>query len=155
MPKEVTQQVDLDSIRVQYIGKGITLKPGEGGEFQPGEEKPQGKKSEFIEPLSIIIKDINERYATDFNESDKVVANVLLLRVSQDKDFEAEVKNNPKENVWWAFERKFNTELQDLIEEHFDFYKKVNNDQEIKDALMKKMFNNLYDQMLTNISGRV
>ena len=155
LPKEVTQQVDLDSIRVQYIGRGIALKPGEGGEFQPGEEKAISKKPEFIEPLSKIIKDINERYATDFNESDKVVVNVLLLRVSEDKDFEAEVKNNPKENVWWAFEKKFNTELQDLIEEHFDFYKKLNNDQEIKAALMKQMFNNLYDQMLTNMTSRV
>ncbi len=155
LPKEVTQQVDLDSIRIQYIGQGITVKPGEGGKFKPGDEKPIGKAPEFIEPLSIIIKDINEKYATDFNDNDKVMVSQLLSRVSQDKEFEAEVKHNPKENVWWAFERKFNAELQNLVEEHFEFYKKLNNDQEIKDALMKQMFNSLYSQMSGNIENRV
>ncbi|NUO10408.1 MAG: type I restriction endonuclease subunit R [Candidatus Brocadia sp.] len=127
LPREVTQQVDLDSIRIQYISKGLTLKPGEGGKFKPGDENPMGKPYEFIEPLSFIIRAINEKYRTDFNDADKVVVNVLMSRVSQDEEFGAEVKTNPKENVWWAFQRKFNGELQNLIEEHFDFYKKVKN----------------------------
>lgn len=148
LPREVTQQVDLDSIRIQYITKGLTLRPGEGGKFKPGDENPIGKPYEFVEPLSFIIREINEKYGTDFNDTDKIVVNVLLSRVSQDEAFGAEVKTNPKENVWWAFQRKFNGELQNLIEEHFDFYKKINNDQGIKEALMRQMFNTLYEQMM-------
>jgi len=148
LPKEVTQQVDLDSIRIQYISKGLKLKDGEGGKFKPGDENPMGKQYEFIEPLSLIVKEINEKYGTDFNDADKIVVDVLMSRVSLDEEFGAEVKTNPKENVWWAFQRKFNGELQNLIEEHFDFYKKINNDQGIKDALMRQMFNTLYEQMI-------
>jgi type I restriction enzyme R subunit len=148
LPKEVTQQVDLDSIRIQYISKGLKLKDGEGGKFKPGDENPMGKQYEFIEPLSLIVKEINEKYGTDFNDADKVVVDVLMSRVSLDEEFGAEVKTNPKENVWWAFQRKFNGELQNLIEEHFDFYKKINNDQATKEALMRQMFNALYEQMM-------
>lgn len=155
LPREVTQQVDLDSIRVQYIAKGIALKNGEGGKFKPGDENPMGGTQEFIEPLSAIIKAINEKYATDFNEADKIVADNLLTRLTKDKEFEIEVRNNPKQNVRWAFERKFGEELQGLIEEQFDFYKKLNNNPEIKDAMMAQMFNAVYDKMKPETMGDV
>lgn len=148
LPREVTQQVDLNSIKVEYLSKGLGVKPGAGGKFKPGEENPLGGSQEFMEPLSLIIQAINERFATDFNEGDKVVADTLLSRLSQDEEFEEEVKNNPEENVFWAFERKFNSELQDMLEEHFDFYKKLNNDPEIKAAMMQQMFKTLYVQMM-------
>ncbi len=148
LPKEVTQQVDLESIRIQYITKGLKVKSGDGGRFKPGDENPVGCGTEFVEPLSAIIKAINEKYATDFNEVDKVVADNLLSRLKKDEEFEYEVKNNPEQNVWWAFEKKFNNELQSLLEEHFDFYKKLNNNPEIKTAMMRQMFNVLYMQMM-------
>jgi len=148
LPKEVTQQVDLDSIKIDpYFSKGIKVKNGGGGIFKPGDENPMGGSQEFFEPLSVIIKNINEKYATNFSDKDKIVADVLLSRLKKDKDIEEEVKNNPKENVWYAFERKFNQELQYFLEENFDFYKKLNNDKSIKDEMMEQMFDSLYENM--------
>lgn len=147
LPKEVTQQVDLDSIKIQYSGKGIKVKAGEGGKFKPGDENPMGGGQEFFEPLSVIIKNINDKFATNFSDKDKVVADALLSRLKKDKDIEEEVKNNPKENVWYAFEKKFNEELQSILEENFDFYKKLNNDKSIKDEMMKQMFVSLYESI--------
>ena len=147
LPKEVTQQVDLDSIRVQYAGKGIRVQPGDGGLFKPGDENPIGRGQEFFEPLSIIIKSINEKFSTHFSDTDKVVADTLLSRLKQDRDMKDEVKNNPRENVWYAFERKFNEQLQSILEENFDFYKKLNNDANIKEEMMKQMFISLYESM--------
>lgn len=147
LPKEVTQQVDLDSIKIQYLRKGIKLKNGEGGELKPGEEKPKEKKYEFIEPLSMILKDINEKYGTEFTDNDKVIADNILSRLKIDREIKEIVRNNPKENVWYAFERKFNEELQKIIDANFDFYKKLNNNSDIKQEIMKKMFNSLYENM--------
>jgi len=78
----------------------------------------------------------------------------LLSRLSKDEEFEEEVMNNPEENVFLAFERKFNTELQGMLEEHFDFYKKLNNDPEIRTAMMQQMFKVLYVQMARRASLR-
>ena len=147
LPKEVIQQVDLDSIKIQYSGKGIKVKAGDGGRFKPGDENPMGTGYEFIEPLSLIIKEFNEKYGTQFSDTDKIVADALLTRLKKDKDIEDEVKNNPKENVWYAFEKKFNEELQSMIEENFDFYRKLNNDKKIKEEMMKQMFISLYESM--------
>jgi type I restriction enzyme, R subunit len=147
LPKEVTQQVDLDSISMKFISKGIKVKDGEGGVFQPGDENPMGSNVEFQEPLSLIIKAINEKYATDFNDNDKVVAGSLLTRLIKDEEFEKEIKVNPEQNVWWSFEKKFNAKLQDMLEEHFDFYKKLNNNPDIKLEMMKNMFKTVYNQI--------
>lgn len=149
LPKEVTQQVDLDSIKIQYSGKGIKVKPGEGGKFKPGDENPMGGGQEFFEPLSVIIKNINEKFATNFTDKDKVVADALLSRLKKDKDIAAEVNNinNSKDAVFESFNKKFNEELQSILEENFEFYKKINNDKSIKDEMMKQMFNSLYENM--------
>lgn len=149
LPKEVTQQVDLDSIKIQYSGKGIKVKPGEGGKFKPGDENPMGGGQEFFEPLSVIIKNINDKFATNFTDKDKVVADVLLGRLKKDKDIVAEVNNvnNSTDAIFESFNKKFNEELQSILEENFDFYKKLNNDKNIKNEMMKQMFTSLYESM--------
>ena len=152
LPREVTQQVDLDSIRVQYQNTGIQVKAGEGGEFQPGDETPAGARQEFLEPLSEILKAINERHTTNFNESDKVKADMILTRIRDNEEFREEVKNNPRDNVFWSFERIFKDELQALIDEDFDFYAKLTNNEEIRNDLMKNMFLVLYDQVMRKSS---
>ncbi len=147
LPKEVTQQVDLESIKIQYLSKGIKVKNGEGGKLKPGDENRNGIKYEFIESLSMIVKEINEKYGTEFTDEDKVVADTILSRLKSDRYIEEIVKNNPKENVWYAFEKKFNEELQKLLEDNFNFYKKLNHNSDIKEEMMKKMFNSLYENM--------
>jgi len=155
LPKEVLQQVDLDSIKIQYLNQGIKVKPGEGGVFQPGDQFPMVKDpSEFIEPLSVIIKAINEKYATDFSEKDKILAGSLLSRLKTDAELKEAVRNdNPKENLWYAFERKFNTELQGMIEENFDFYKRLNNDSGVKAEMMKLMFSSLHESLKREVGS--
>ena len=79
LPKEVTQQVDLDSIKIQFSGKGLKVKNGEGGESSSRVMRIPwvvGKKSENL--FRFIIKNINEKYATEFSDKDKVVADALL-----------------------------------------------------------------------------
>lgn len=148
LPIEVTEQVDLDSIRIQYLNKGLGVKEAEGNPFKPEDQLPSAPSREFLEPLSEIIKTINEKYATDFNERDKVLAGELLSRLKADTELkEAVMNDNPKENLWYAFERKFNSELQDMLEENFDFYKKLNNDSAIKSEMMKLMFFSLHDSL--------
>jgi len=90
---------------------------------------------------------MNEKFATNFSDSDKVVADALLSRLKNDEEIKIEVQNNPKESVWYSFERKFNDELQSILEENFDFYKKLNNNPDIKKEMMTQMFLSLYAKM--------
>jgi type I restriction enzyme R subunit len=147
LPKEVTQQVDLDSIKIQYSGQGIKLKNGEGGKLKPGDENPMGVGQEFLEPLSLIIKDINEKYGTQFSDADKVVVDTLFSRLKNNEYMKIQFENNPIENFRYEFEKKFNEELQSMIEENFGFYKKLNGNTIMKEEMINNMFSLLYQSM--------
>ncbi len=148
IPLEILQQVDQENTQINSKGKKkMQLKSGEDTIFQPGDENPMGGRKEIPELLSIIIDKINKKYGTPFNGKDKDVAEKLLSRIINEKEMKEEVKNNPKENVWYAFEKKFNEELQKILEENFDFYKKLNDDREIKNEIMQQMFDMIYASM--------
>jgi len=147
LPKEVTQQVDLNSLKIKKINAGLSIKKGEGGKFKPEEDRVYVRPEEMLEPLSVIIKWINENFGTNFTEEDKQVVASIISRLSEDEEFEQEVKNNPQENVLHVFEKRFNGLLQDTLETQFDFYKKLNNNTEAKDGLMKQMFGVLYEKL--------
>jgi type I restriction enzyme R subunit len=147
LPKEVTQQVDLETLKVQYIKKGIKLDEDEGGILKHGDDDPFAAGEEFLEPLSKILKLINEMFAANFSDEDRIVAQDLLAKLSADPSFADEIKNNPKEAVWFVFERRFNDALQSLLEIQYEFYKKLNHDDDTKERLMKEMFGVLYERV--------
>ncbi|OGS08242.1 MAG: hypothetical protein A2270_10450 [Elusimicrobia bacterium RIFOXYA12_FULL_51_18] len=147
LPIEVLQQADLNSLKIKKINTGLTVKPGEGGVFKPEEDRVYVKPQEVLEPLSIIIKWINEHFGTNFTEADKEVVAIIISRLSGDAEFEEEVANNPEGSVLHVFEKRFNGLLQEMIETQFDFYKKLNNNSEAKEDLMKRMFKVLYEKL--------
>ena len=58
-----------------------------------------------------------------------------------------ENRDNSEDAVRTAFNRKFNEELQKTIEENFDFYKKINDDKDVKEEMITLMFKILFNKM--------
>jgi type I restriction enzyme R subunit len=72
LPVEITQMIDLDSYRMQKTHEGkIDLARGVI-EVPPIAPEGMLPHAEEIEILSKIIKELNERFGTDFSEDDKV-----------------------------------------------------------------------------------
>jgi len=65
----------------------------------------------------------------------------------EDPSLATSAKINSRNKVKLTFEHLFNDKLQEIIDEHFDFYKKVNDNQAIKDALVAKMFEVIYEKL--------
>lgn len=147
LPREVLQEVDMDSYRIQRMYKGqIDLKRG-GGELKSSQldgETTDSKDSE--ESLSEIIRVINERYGTDFSEDDKVFT-AFRDRLYEDEAVQKSAKANTKENAKITFEDKAREHARDMIDEHFDFYKKFNDDDDFRDALVHMLFNDFQSWM--------
>lgn len=148
LPTEIMEQVDMDSFRVQLISdKGIKVDEGVR-ELKPitdlGTKQYLNGEQEV---LSKIIQDINDRFGTDFNESDRVIAQQLQIRIESDPSLATSAKINSKNKLKLTFEHLFNDKLQEIIDEHFDFYKKVNDNQAIKEALVAKMFEAIYEKL--------
>ena len=94
LPVEVQQDIDLDAFRLRKTGTTkIKLDKGTQ-ELDPMKPKDEGGvRPEDIEPLSAIIKELNERFGTDFTEEDKVFIRQLEQRLANDPALEASIKS--------------------------------------------------------------
>jgi type I restriction enzyme R subunit len=61
------------------------------GKYVPGPDR--------VEPLSAIIRELNDRFGTDFSDEDKVFIAQLEAKLSEDPALAASVHVNPPENV--------------------------------------------------------
>lgn len=131
LPREIQQQIDIESYRVQKTSSGkIALQQGQG-KLEPMKSKtPHGVGVDDLEALSAIIKELNERFGTDFTDDDKVFIEQLEARLSDDAALKASVRVNPPENARLTFDHVVSDKLQDMIDTNFKFYKQVTDNQE-------------------------
>lgn len=83
LPMEITDNVNMDTYRIQQISSGIIELEKATGELKPveglGTGKGAGEEKEF---LSRIIEEVNERFGTDFTDGDKVFFAELETRLA-------------------------------------------------------------------------
>jgi type I restriction enzyme R subunit len=134
LPREITDQIDMDSYRIQLTSSGEIKLLAEDGALKPISALGTGAlREEERAPLSQIIQYINEHYGTDFTDSDKVryFAEDMERRLTDREG----VRNaldpavNPSvENRKLAFGDFFSETLEDMIATNVEIYKKINDD---------------------------
>src|SRR5438270_4983159 len=141
LPVEIQQNIDIESYRIKQTSKGkITLPRG------TTEIDPIGSKEVFtlghdeLEPLSQIIRELNEHFGTDFTDDDKLCIREIEQRLADNAALEASVRVNPPENARLTFDLVVNDLFQDMIESHFKFYKQVNDDPEFSKTFLDWLF---------------
>jgi type I restriction enzyme R subunit len=119
---------------------GIPLGRREG-ELEPigGEGKHQATL-EDLEALSLIIKELNERFGTDFTDEDKVFIRELEERLKDNQALTASVRSSPPENARLSFDYVVTDQLQDMIEANFKFYKRITDDNEFGEFFLEWLF---------------
>jgi type I restriction enzyme, R subunit len=140
LPVEVQQNIDLDAFRLKKTGSGkIKLEKGTQ-DLEPMTSKDSGMKPDDVEPLSRIIKELNERFGTDFTEEDKVFIRQLEQRIANDPALEASIRVNPPEDARLTFNQVVNDRLQEMIDSNFKFYKQVTDNSEFADDFLGWLF---------------
>ncbi len=150
LPREIQQNVDMDSYRVQPIHRGaIPLERG-AGPLDPQRSKDQHTPAaDAIEPLSQIIHDLNERFGTDFSEEDRVVIAHLVQKLTGDPALATSVQVNTPENARLTFDHVVTDHLQDMVDTNFKFYKRVTDDQ----AFARFFLDWLFDQVQAHLKS--
>jgi type I restriction enzyme R subunit len=96
--------------------------------------------NEERDPLSKIIKDINDRFGTTFNTEDKVILNTLSQRLMDNESLEGSIKNNNRDAAKIKFNTLFQGELITMLNSHFDLYKKLDENPELKSFVNDRIF---------------
>ena len=140
LPVEVQQNIDLDAFRLRKTGSGkIKLEKGTR-ELEPMTPKDISIGPEDMEPLSQIIKELNERFGTDFTDEDKVFIRQLEQRIANDPALEASIRVNPPEDARLTFNQVVNDKLQDMVDSNFKFYKQITDNADFAEDFLSWLF---------------
>jgi len=141
LPLEIQQQIDLDSLRIQKTAVGrINIPRGKGGLEPTGSKGREDAGPEELEPLSAIIKELNERFGTDFSGKDRVFIEKLEAKLRDDEALALSVMVNRQENARLTFDHVANDKLQEMVDTDYKFYKQVNDNGEFAKALFDWLF---------------
>jgi type I restriction enzyme R subunit len=131
LPVEIQQNIDMDSYRIEKVKNGkigldrgigkVDPMPADGLHFVPTEE---------LEPLSQIIKELNDKFGTNFSEEDKVFIAQLEEKLKQDEALRVSIQSNTKENARLTFNHVVTDRLQGMVDTNFKFYKRITDDEQ-------------------------
>ncbi len=141
LPLEVLNQVDMDSLAIAKKSEtAIKLVAGEGGldPLTPGE--PQPKVPDKEEPLSKIIRELNDRFGTNLTADDKVFIERLEVAIAEHPALADSLRVNTESNARLTFDQVVNDRIQDMIDTNFKFYKLVTDNPGFAESFMGWLF---------------
>lgn len=143
----ITDTIDLNSLRIQYVGKEKLSLEDKKGELEPMSDTGSKKiGEEEKELLSEIIKKINEVFGMDLKEEDKLCLQNVGIKLVNNPELDVIVRgNNSHDDKKDFFINTFKDYIGDYYSERMDFYKKVNNPK-VLPMLLDVMYNDYLKQ---------
>src|SRR5690606_3570771 len=85
LPREVQQNIDMESYRIQQTGSGRIALERKVGVLDPaGTRTPRATAPEEIEPLSQIIAELNERFGLNLGPEHRVTLGQMMGKLDED-----------------------------------------------------------------------
>ena len=141
LPREVQQNIDMESYRIQQTAAGTI-----GLEVRPGMLVPAGTKSgsggdgEELEPLSRIIAELNDRFGLHLGPEHRVTLDQMMGKLDGDAALDAAARANTRENVRLTFDQKVERVIQEIVDSNFDLYKRITDDRAFGAAIKDFLF---------------
>lgn len=141
LPYEVLQAIDMETYRVEKkVQTDLLLENSEGVVEPMGGSGSKGIGEDEKDALSKIIKEVNERYGTNFNDGDRVILNDLSKRLLKSEVLQGSVMNNSKDAAKLKFDQLFQDELVSVLDNHFSLYQKLDQSPELKKFVQDRVF---------------
>src|SRR5438093_77943 len=145
LPREVQQNIDMESYRIQQTGSGKIALERRPGVLEPVSTKPgHGTAPEELEALSRIIAELNERFGLNLGPEHRLTLGQMMERLDADPGLDASARVNTRENVRLTFDQKVEHAIQDIVDSNFELYKRITDDPAFGAAVK----NFLFDQYL-------
>ncbi len=145
LPREVQQNIDMESYRIQQTGSGRIALDRKPGLLDPVTAKSTHPTApEEIETLSRIIAELNARFGLNLGPEHRVTLGQMMEKLDADPGLDASARVNTRENVRLTFDQKVEDVIQDIVNSNFDLYKRITDDR----AFGETVKNFLFDQYL-------
>jgi hypothetical protein len=145
LPREVQQNIDMESYRIQQTGGGKIALERKPGTLDPvGTKSTHGAAPEELETLSRIIEALNERFGLNLGPEHRVTLGQMMGKLDDDAGLDAAARANTRENVRLTFDQKIEHVIQEIVDSNFELYKRITDDQAFGEAIK----NFLFDQYL-------
>ncbi len=145
LPREVQQNIDMESYRIQQAGSGkISLERKPGVLDPAGAKGKHGTTPEELEALSRIIAELNDRFGLNLGPEHRVTLGQMMAKLDDDAGLDAAARVNTRENVRLTFDQKVEHVIQEIVDSNFELYKRITDDRAFGEAVK----NFLFDQYL-------
>jgi type I restriction enzyme R subunit len=150
-PRELWQYVDVNTVRlVQTAVENLQPERGKGA-LEPRRAGGAGSKpEEQLEPLSEILRLLNERFGTSFTDEDKEFLHTLEEKLDADSGMAASFEVNTRENARLTFDHKVRDHVQEMIDMNFKFYKQINDKPQFAQFLNDLLFDRYAERKVTD-----
>ena len=145
LPREVQQNIDMESYRLQQTGSGKIALERKPGVLAPvGTKGSHGTAAEELETLSRIIAELNERFGLKLGPEHRVTLGQMMQKLDSDAGLDASARANSRENVRLTFDQKVEHVIQEIVDSNFELYKRITDDRAFGEVIK----NLLFDQYL-------
>jgi type I restriction enzyme R subunit len=141
LPREVQQNIDMESYRIQQTSSGRIALERHAGQLEP--QRTKGRHdlpSEEIEPLSRIVADLNERFGLNLGPEHRLTLSQMMAKLDRDPALDASARVNTRENVRLTFDQKVEDVIQEIVDSNFDLYKRITDDRAFGEVVKNLLF---------------
>ncbi|MFK8795647.1 type I restriction endonuclease subunit R [Planococcus plakortidis] len=144
----LADNVALQYYRNQKVFEGsIELEKTGGEEIDPQKHGAGGATEDEKVQLSSILDKINERFGTDFSETDFLSREQVKEDMMASEDIMRKAQNNTLDNFKFSFEKSFMDFVIDRISSNEKFFMKILEDEEFKTIIMEDMMNEIFSEV--------
>ena len=148
LPLEVTQMVNMDKFKIQEEENGsIILNPEDAILDNPQGDGHKGKQDEPKEVLEQIVKEINEKYAVDLGQDDKVIKEMFETLIQDDALMASMRANNIEDVKRMKLRESIDKALLKNAEPPIEFMNRLSKDKSLSNYLVSQMFSLLNNDL--------
>lgn len=121
-------------------GADVDIKISSGGVAEP--------ESDY---LSNIIKRLNDKFQTEFSETEKLASEQIEHNLKTNEDLKTQAKVNTLNNFKYAYEKAFMDSVISEYGKNKDFYGKILTDESFKNSFMSMMMVEVYNDLRSGL----
>ena len=145
---EILRYIDMDSVRVVRKLKTRIKLPTETGDVCAVYGIPGAPPEETEDPLSKIVKDVNDRWGVDLGPEQQKTLDTIGQELVKDEEVQDVVANNQSmQTVGLWFTKAFEEKVDDNFDNDPKLYEILANNKELNSYLEKKMLKHVADKI--------